>query len=142
MKTLHIHIKTENLGASVAFYEALFGAAPTRLEKDYAKWLLDDPRAHISLSTHCGKPGVDHVGVSVESRDELREIAERLNGIAALTPEEAADCCYALSNKYWTADPQGARWELFQTYAHTDSYGAEPDRARLEAAAAEKPACC
>lgn len=138
MKTLHIHIKTENLGESVIFYEALFGVPPNQLEQDYAKWLLEDPKAHVSLSTHCGAPGVDHVGLSVESRDELKEIAERLSEIATLTPEEAANCCYALSNKYWTSDPQGTRWELFQTYAQTDAYGAEPDRARLETKAAEK----
>lgn len=130
MKRLHIHIKTRDLDQSVRFYEALFGAPPTRREADYAKWLLDDPRAHVSLSTHGGEPGVDHAGVAIESEDALRDAAARLRAIGAEpAPEFGAQCCYANSNKYWARDPQGAVWELFQTYGDSAVYGDEPDRA-------------
>jgi hypothetical protein len=30
-------------------------------------------------------------------------------------PEEATVCCYAKSDKIWTEDPQGTRWETFHT---------------------------
>lgn len=129
MKRLHIHIKTNDLAQSVRFYEAMFGAPPTQQEDDYAKWLLEDPRAHVSLSTHCGEPGVDHAGISIESESELEAIAARLAAIGAPHMQEAeTTCCYAQSNKYWTSDPQGATWELFQTYGASETYGAEPDR--------------
>ena len=143
MKTLHIHIKTEDLDRSVAFYNAMFGVKPTKLEADYAKWLLDEPRANISLSTHCGAPGVDHVGISVDSREALEEIADRLRDEgSSLMEEEATTCCYAQSNKYWARDPQEAVWELFQTFGESETYGAEPERELIKAKAAPDDACC
>lgn len=129
MKRLHIHLKTKDLDRSIAFYTAMFGEGPTRVEKDYAKWLLDDPRANISVSTHGGEAGFDHAGISIETKDELEEIAARLRGgETPLFAEQETTCCYARSNKYWVNDPQGARWELFQTYGDSTAYGAEPDR--------------
>lgn len=129
MKTLHIHIKTKDIEASARYYTALFGASPTRQEGDYAKWLLDDPRAHISLSTHCGNPGVDHVGISVDNQQELDATAETLRARgAALAPQNATTCCYAQSNKYWSTDPQGVTWELFHSFGDSSTYGTEPPR--------------
>ncbi|MHA7871948.1 MAG: ArsI/CadI family heavy metal resistance metalloenzyme [Hyphococcus sp.] len=129
MKRLHIHIKTKDLNRSVAFYAAMFDKQPDRLEADYAKWLLDDPVANISLSTHGGAPGVDHVGVSFETREEMEEMAGRLSASKVdLAPQEGTTCCYAQSNKYWAKDPQGAVWELFHSFGDSAVYGAEPDR--------------
>lgn len=143
MKRLHIHLKTEDLDRSIDFYTAMFGQAPVRRETDYAKWLLDDPAANVSLSTHGGKPGVDHVGISVESRNALEDIAERLRRAGnALKTQEATTCCYAQSNKFWARDPQGAIWELFQTFGDSDTYGAEPDRALANPQTSQKTPCC
>jgi len=146
MKRLHIHIKTNNLDQSVAFYTAMFGEAPSKLESDYAKWLLDDPRANVSLSTHSGEPGIDHAGVSIESREELDGVADRLRQTgASLLAEEETTCCYAKSNKFWVRDPQGAVWELFQTFGESETYGAEPEREIFAAKAgadAAPNACC
>jgi len=122
-------MKTNDLEQSVAFYSAMFDAKPTRLEKDYAKWLLDDPCAHVSVSTHGGKPGFDHAGISIDTREDLDATEKRLRptGAAAFSEEETT-CCYARSNKHWIADPQGVSWELFQTFQDAETYGAEPDR--------------
>lgn len=140
MKRLHIHLKTQDLDRSIAFYSAMFDAAPTRVEKDYAKWLLDEPRANISVSTHGGEPGIDHAGISLETKDDLDAVADRLRAAdATLFAENATTCCYAQSNKYWVQDPQGERWELFQTFGDSDAYGAEPDR---DLAPAANDACC
>ena len=142
MKKLHIHIRTKDLDRSVAFYNAMFGVEPARLEADYAKWLLDEPPAHVSLSTHKGATGVDHVGISVETPEELETIAGRLrNAGSSLFQEEATTCCYAQSNKYWARDPQDASWELFQTFGDSATYGADPDRELAQKAVAED-ACC
>ena len=129
MKRLHIHLKTQDLDKSIAFYSAMFGEEPTRVENDYAKWLLDDPAANVSVSTHGGEAGFDHAGVSLETKDELDDVAARLRALnAELFAEKETTCCYAKSNKYWVMDPQGARWELFQTFGDSQSYGAEPER--------------
>lgn len=141
MKRLHIHVRTNDLEASIAYYNALFGAEPTRLEIDYAKWLLDDPAVNLAVSSRGGKAGIDHLGVSVDDDDTLEDIAARLGDIAApAAPEEDTTCCYARSNKYWSHDPQGAVWELFHTFGDSKTYGAAP---KLGMAAPEKPgACC
>lgn len=140
MKRLHIHIHTGDLAASVRYYSALFGADPVRLEADYAKWLLDDPAANVAVSARGGKPGVDHVGISVDNGDALNAAASRLRDAQApLAAEEAATCCYANSDKYWSHDPQGTVWELFHTKSDSDVFGKDRDPAPAEEAAR---ACC
>lgn len=126
MKRLHIHIRTDNLDQSIKYYAALFGAEPSRREPDYARWLLDDPAAHISLST--GKtPGIEHVGVAIDSDEALEAASARLRRIEApLRPEKQTTCCYAQSNKYWSHDPQGTIWELFHSYGDSEVYGEKP----------------
>ncbi|MBI1391196.1 MAG: glyoxalase/bleomycin resistance/dioxygenase family protein [Alphaproteobacteria bacterium] len=127
MKRLHVHIQTENMEKSVSYYTALFGAAPEKQREDYARWLLDDPFAHVSVSSHGGQSGIDHVGISIDSEAELEAYAERLaKADAIVRPEPGTTCCYATSNKHWSTGPDGETWELFHTYGESDSYGEEP----------------
>ncbi|GJL94143.1 MAG: glyoxalase [Hyphococcus sp.] len=145
MKRLHLHIRTNDLDRSIDFYTAMFGTAPTVQKDDYAKWLLVDPAANISLSTHGTKTGIDHAGLSLDDDKELEAVAARLEAAGVLSrPEADTTCCYAKSNKYWTQDPQMAVWELFHTYGESGAYGSEPDLS-LNAAkpkAATTAACC
>lgn len=141
MNRLHVHLKVKDLDRSVAFYSALFGRNPDKLETDYAKWMLEDPRANIAISTRGEKTGVDHVGLETDARDELETIAARLKSAGVGLLEEAdATCCYAKSNKYWTQSPDGAKWELYHTFAGSRTFGASPARDALEKAAASP--CC
>ena len=124
MKRLHVHVAVADLAQSIRFYSILFGGAPTVEKGDYAKWLLDDPRVNFAISTRGRKPGVDHLGIQVESREELGEIAGRLKAAEVATQDEAATrCCYAQSSKTWSADPQGLAWESFYTYGDSTTYG-------------------
>src|SRR5262249_609230 len=124
MKRFHVHLAVEDLAANVRFYSAMFGAEPTVLKDDYAKWMIDDPRVTFAISSRGLKTGINHRGVQVESDAELvslRGQAERAE-IAALD-QPAAACCYARSNKYWTTDPQGVAWETFHTLGTIPVYG-------------------
>lgn len=124
MNRLHVHLKVKDIAESVGFYSALFGRKPDRQEADYAKWLLDDPAANISISARGGATGVDHVGLQTDNRDALGAIAARLKDAGAEAVEESdATCCYARSNKYWAHSPDGAVWELFQTFGDSKTYG-------------------
>ena len=40
--------------------------------------LLDDPRVNFAISTRGRKPGLDHLGIQVESQEELHEVYGRL----------------------------------------------------------------
>jgi ArsR family transcriptional regulator len=69
MKRFHVHTFVADLQASIDFYSKLFAAAPTRVEADYAKWMLEDPRLNFAISTRGGaKLGVDHLGLAGRQR--------------------------------------------------------------------------
>jgi catechol 2,3-dioxygenase-like lactoylglutathione lyase family enzyme len=130
MKRLHVHVVVPDLDQSIRFYSTLFGAEPVRKEFDYAKWMLDDPRVNFAISTRLTRPvGVDHVGIQVDSRGELDELAGRLKAAGASTfDEEATTCCYAQSDKSWVNDPAGVRWETFFTFGNSTTYGEDVER--------------
>ena len=116
MKRFHVHAHVDDLKASVAFYSKLFAAEPIRLERDYAKWMIEDPRVNFAISTRGGKPGVDHLGFQTDSDEELAELKERAQAAdMALLDEGETTCCYARSEKHWVTDPQGIAWEQFHT---------------------------
>lgn len=124
MKRLHVSLAVTDLEPSIDFYSTLFGAAPTVRKPGYAKWMLEDPRVNFVLDESCGAPGVNHLGIQVESEAELADITERLaKAEAPLLEEQAAECCYARSDKSWSLDPQGVPWETFHTHGTIDHYG-------------------
>jgi len=123
MNRFHVHLNVADFASSIRFYTALFAAEPTVLKDDYAKWMLDDPRVNFAISQIGGTPGIDHLGIQAESSDELAMLGQRLDAAGgALTPEAGAVCCYAQSDKLWTEDPQGMRWETFHTVGASTSY--------------------
>ena len=118
MKRFHVHTHVENLAQSIAFYSKMFGAEPTRVESDYAKWMLDDPRINFAISNRGGKPGVDHLGIQTDTEEELAELKARAQPAdLTLQDEGETTCCYARSEKHWVTDPQGVAWEHFHTLA-------------------------
>lgn len=142
MKRLHLHVSVPDLQQSIQFYETLFGAPASVVKDDYAKWMLDDPKVNFAISTHRA-PGLDHVGIQVDSADELGELSTRLKAAGAQTfDEEATTCCYARSDKSWVSDPAGLRWETFFTFGEATTYGESEALMALEAAQATGSACC
>ena len=124
MKRFHVHAHVEDLQASVAFYSRLFAAEPTRLEADYAKWMLDDPRVNFAISMRGAKTGLNHLGIQVENEGELAEVYARLKEAGAPVVEEGkTTCCYAQSEKSWIDDPAGISWETFLTTGESTDYG-------------------
>lgn len=124
MKRFHVHISVGDLNESVRFYSALFGAEPTLLESDYAKWMLEDPRVNFAISQRSVVRGIEHVGIQVENRSELEEVYARLQRAERPVLEEGATtCCYAQSEKSWVTDPQGVQWETFLTTGKSTVYG-------------------
>jgi hypothetical protein len=116
MKRFHVHVHVEDLATSIAFYSRLFATEPARIESDYAKWMLDDPRINFAISTRGGQPGVDHLGIQTDTDEELVELKQRAKAAdMTLFAEGETSCCYARSEKYWITDPQGIAWEHFHT---------------------------
>lgn len=141
MKRLHVHVAVEDLAQSVRFYSSLFAAEPTILKGDYAKWMLDDPRVNFAISQCGGAPGIEHLGIQVETAEELQEVYGRLREAGRPVLEEGATtCCYAKSEKSWIADPQNVAWEAFLTTGDSTIYGDSPDLAPIRSAGAGD--CC
>lgn len=144
MKRMHVNVAVESIEASTRFYTHLFGAEPSVRHPDYAKWMLDDPKVNFAISARGSGKGIDHLGIQVESGEELAEVTGRLKaaGEAVLDQKEAA-CCYAKSDKGWVQDPQGVIWETFHTTGTHTSYGDDTlVRTVVAAAGGGKASCC
>ena len=142
MKRLHVHVSVDDLAQSIRFYSTLFAAEPTIVKRDYAKWMLEDPRVNFAISKLPGRTaGVSHLGIQAEDETELGEVYDRLSRAERPVVEaKAATCCYAQSDKQWIADPQGVPWETFFTYGEATVYG-KGSLAKLREAN-ERAVCC
>lgn len=129
MKRFHVHINVQDLNQSIRFYSQLFGTEPSVRKDDYAKWMLNDPRLNFAISHRANAVGIDHLGLQADEPSELEQIGARLKAADALRlAETGTTCCYAHSDKYWSEDPQGLRWESFYTHGEATTYFA-PDQA-------------
>ncbi|PJI98589.1 glyoxalase/bleomycin resistance protein/dioxygenase superfamily protein [Acidovorax sp. 69] len=152
MKRFHAHVHVEDLAQSIAFYSKLFDAQPARVETDYAKWMLEDPRINFAISTRGAKPGLDHFGMQTDDAGELATLKARAEAAdMALLDEGSTTCCYARSEKHWVTDPQGIAWEHFHTLGDIPVFneasqpaaaGACCAPAAESAPAVARPACC
>lgn len=143
MKRLHIHVAIEDLDRSIGFYSTLFGAAPVVVKDDYAKWMLDDPRVNFAISDRARAAGVDHLGIQVDTPEELQDLADRLKAAGETTrDQEATTCCYARSDKAWVNDPSGLRWETFFTFGEATTYGEDEPGAAMTGPTKPAASCC
>jgi hypothetical protein len=126
----------------------VFGAGPTVRKADYAKWMVEDPRLNFAISHRGNAPGVNHLGLQVDSDEELGTLRA---GLAAaglpIADERNVSCCYARGNKHWTVDPDGIAWESFHTLDEVPTFGAAPSpegaSARCGSSATQSAkACC
>ena len=77
MNRFHVHLHVDDLARSIGFYSKLFAAEPTRVEADYAKWMIEDPRVNFAISTRGNTPGIDHLGFQTDSAEELAALKAR-----------------------------------------------------------------
>jgi len=124
MKRFHVHVSVADLEESIRFYTAMFATPPTVQHADYAKWMVEDPRVNFAISTRRQSTGVNHLGIQVDTSDELRSMRAQLEAAdPQLIEENEQPCCYARSDKYWVTDPAGIAWETFHTLASIPIYG-------------------
>jgi hypothetical protein len=140
MKRFHVHVAVDNLADSIKFYSGMFASEPTIVKKDYAKWMLDDPRINFAISERDHEAGVNHLGIQVESAEELAQMQGRLSCLqTAVLEETGAACCYAKSDKSWIEDPSGIAWETFHTLDSIPVYGGHASSGERPSVSA---ACC
>lgn len=121
----HISLDVRDVSKSVAFYEKVFGVPPQKQVADYAKFDLTTPALNFSLVSATGAvSAVDHLGIEVETVDEVAEWKARLQheGILERVEDNVA-CCFARQDKLWFTDPDGNAWEIFTVHEQLEVTG-------------------
>lgn len=116
MSRVQLALRVADLNGSVEFYRKLFGAEPAKWRPGYANFAITEPPLKLVLIE--GEPGqatvLDHLGVEVESTEQVRAATARLadQGLDT-TVEDATTCCYAVQDKVWVHGPGAEPWEVY-----------------------------
>ena len=120
MSRVQLALRVADLDASIEFYSRLFDTTPAKRRPGYANFAVAEPPLKLVLLE--GQPGeetrMDHLGVEVEDTDLVAEATNRLADAGLATSvEDGTTCCYAVQDKVWVTDPDGARWEVYTVKA-------------------------
>lgn len=120
MSRIQLALRVSDLQGSIDFYRSLFGIEPAKLRPGYANFAITEPPLKLVLIE--GDPGqptvMDHLGVEVDSTDEVNAATGRLAGLGLVTQvENDTECCYALQDKVWVHGPGREPWEVYTVKA-------------------------
>jgi catechol 2,3-dioxygenase-like lactoylglutathione lyase family enzyme len=120
---VQLALNVSDIDTAVAFYAKLFKTEPAKRKPGYANFAIAEPPLKLVLIENPGADGrLNHLGVEVGSTDEVTATQSRLaaDGMATAT-EENVTCCYAVQDKVWDDDPDGAPWEVYTVLADADT---------------------
>jgi catechol 2,3-dioxygenase-like lactoylglutathione lyase family enzyme len=141
MPRVQLALNVSNIDVAVAFYSKLFGAEPAKQRPGYANFAIAEPSLKLVLIENAENAGtLNHLGVETETSDEVAIALDRLNqaGLEA-EPKETVDCCYALQDKVWVKDPDGAPWEIYTVLGDSEIHPPSPQLNRANACGTQ---CC
>lgn len=123
MSRVQLAINVSDVDAAVAFYSNLFGAQPAKRRPGYANFAIAEPPLKLVLIEGGGVPGaLNHLGVEVEDAGRVQEaITTFVEKGLATDVEEGVTCCYAVQDKVWVTDPDGARWEIYTVLSDAET---------------------
>ncbi|WAP56779.1 ArsI/CadI family heavy metal resistance metalloenzyme [Streptomyces sp. S465] len=126
MSRVQLALNVPDLEASVAFYAKLFGVEPAKRRPGYANFAITEPPLKLVLIE--GEAGqetrLDHLGVEVDSTDQVEAATDRLKEAGLATFEENdTSCCYALQDKVWVHGPGKEPWEVYVVKGDVDQMG-------------------
>jgi len=127
MSRVQLAINVADLDQAIGFYSKLFGTEPAKVRPGYANFAVAEPPLKLILIAGNGEPGsLNHLGVEVESTDDVAATQQRLagEGLATATEDEVT-CCYAVQDKVWVDAPDGEPWEIYTVVADAEMPGGE-----------------
>jgi catechol 2,3-dioxygenase-like lactoylglutathione lyase family enzyme len=152
MSRVQLALRVADLEGSIAFYSKLFGAQPAKRRPGYANFAITEPPLKLVLIE--GTPGeptrMDHLGVEVETTDEVTAATARLaaEGMATATEQDTA-CCYAVQDKVWVTGPGDEPWEVYTVKGDADTLDKQADSTccapandQAPAGATKQATCC
>jgi catechol 2,3-dioxygenase-like lactoylglutathione lyase family enzyme len=128
MSRVQLALNVTDIHESVEFYSKLFGTEPTKREPGYANFAISNPPLKLVLMEVHDQRGegvvgaLNHLGVEVESADEVVQATEKLTHEGLDTEvQDGTTCCFAVQDKVWVHDPDGAPWEVYTVLADAPS---------------------
>ncbi|MCV7010505.1 ArsI/CadI family heavy metal resistance metalloenzyme [Mycobacterium gordonae] len=143
MSRIQLALNVDDIDEAIAFYSKLFNTAPAKIKPGYANFALEEPPLKLVLLENPGQGGtLNHLGVEVDSSDQVHTEIARLSAEGLFTEEEmGTTCCFAKQDKVWVNGPGGHRWEIYTKLADSDTFFAsEPDVEQARCCGAEVPA--
>ena len=130
MSRVQLALNVSSLDEAIAFYSKLFATEPAKVRPGYANFAVTEPPLKLVLFENPGAEGrLNHLGVEVFSTDEVAATQQRLSGDGLATAEESGACCYAVQEKVWVDDPDGAPWEIYTVLGDSESLTQTPAEA-------------
>jgi catechol 2,3-dioxygenase-like lactoylglutathione lyase family enzyme len=130
MSRVQLALRVSDIEGSITFYRSLFGVDPAKRRPGYANFVIAEPPLKLVLiEGPSDRPTVmDHLGVEVDTADEVDSAAHRLADLGLFTQvENDTTCCYALQNKVWVHGPGREPWEVYAVKADApDATGIHP----------------
>jgi catechol 2,3-dioxygenase-like lactoylglutathione lyase family enzyme len=121
MSRVQLALNVSDLERAIDFYSKLFGTEPAKRRDGYANFAVADPPLKLVL-IQSDQPGtLNHLGVEVESTDDVHAATSRLanEGLDTAVEDDVA-CCFARQDKVWVDDPDGAPWEIYTVLADVE----------------------
>jgi catechol 2,3-dioxygenase-like lactoylglutathione lyase family enzyme len=152
MSRVQLALRVADLEGSINFYSKLFGAEPAKRRPGYANFaIIEPPLKLVLIEGAAGEPTrMDHLGVEVETTDEVSAATSRLAAAGMVTAtEEDSACCYAVQDKVWVTGPGDEPWEVYTVKGDadvmdkaSDSTCCAPADARVLDVTAKQGGCC
>ena len=123
MSRVQLALNVSDIDEAVAYYSKLFGAEPAKRRDGYANFAIAEPPLKLVLiENKAANSRLNHLGVEVSSTDDVIAAQRRFSEQGLETSrEDGVECCYALQDKVWTSDPDGAPWEFYTVLADANT---------------------
>ena len=137
MSRIQLALNVDDIDKAIAFYSKLFNTAPAKVKPGYANFAIAEPPLKLVLLENPGQGGsLNHLGVEVESSEQVHAEIARLTNEGMFTEEEiGTTCCFATQDKVWVTGPGGERWEVYTKLADSETFFATLP-------ATEESGCC
>ena len=145
MSRLQLAINVTDLDKAVEFYSRLFDTAPAKTKPGYANFAIADPPLKLVLFEGPEGATINHLGVEVETAEEVVSAERRLSGAGLETTGfDETICCFAEKAETWVVDPDGARWEWYVKTGDAEQIHNTIVRSRPRSATSEPASgtCC
>ena len=142
MSRVQLALNVPDIDDAVAFYSKLFATEPNKRRPGYANFAIADPPLKLVLFEQAGAENrLNHLGVEVESSDDVWAHQSRLTGEGVDSVEESGTCCFAKQDKVWVDGPDGS-WEIYAVLEDSETFGQSSSKLADNTAESEDALCC